>query len=71
MPSFNLATVFTNATVNNLTAVTTMQSIRPIITEGSWHQLELEDVPVQGMDALFPMQWWTSKRENSRSMGLN
>ena len=46
MPSFNLATVLTNATVRNLTAVTTVQSIRPIITEGSWHQLELEDVPV-------------------------
>ena len=35
--------------------------------EISWHLLELEGVHVLGMDALYPMQWLTFRRENSTS----
>ena len=63
--------MITNATVRNQTVVITMQSIRPIVTGVSWHRLELEDALVQGMDALFPMPWWTSKKGNSMSMACN
>jgi len=36
-----------------------------MLKEISWHPLELAGVHVHGMDALYPMQWLTFRRESS------
>jgi len=36
-----------------------------MLTEISWHPLELAGVHVRNMDALYPMQWLTFRRESS------
>ena len=38
-----------------------------MLKEISWHLLELAGVHVHGMDALYPMQWLTFRRESSET----
>jgi len=61
------ALVISDALVRNQTVAITMQSIRRILIEVSWHQLESVVVTVPDMGALFHMPWLISKRESSTS----
>jgi len=67
MTSLTHATVISDAPVRNRTVAITVQSIRQILIEVSWHQLESVVVPVPDMGALFHMPWLISKRESSTS----
>jgi len=67
MISLTHAAVFSDATVRNWTVAITVWSIRQILVEVSWHQLELVVVPVPDMGALFHMPGLISKRESSAS----
>jgi len=60
--------VIPHVTVRNWTVAIIVQSIRQILVEVSWHQLELVDVPVLDMGALFCMPWLISKKESSMSV---